>query len=55
MPPQDLKDIGGLVPLDLYERLRAYAFDRHLSQAEIIRRALDDYLPKTKTKKKPGN
>ena len=28
----------------IYERLRRLAFDERISMAEVIRRALDDYL-----------
>jgi hypothetical protein len=30
----------------IYERLRRLAFDERISMAEVIRRALDDYLSK---------
>jgi len=30
----------------VYERLRRLAFDERISMAEVIRRALDDYLQK---------
>jgi len=33
-----------------YERLRRLAFDERISMAEIIRRALDDYLKKSPKK-----
>jgi len=37
----------------VFERLRRLAFDERISMAEIIRRALDDYL--SKHSKKGGN
>ncbi len=37
---------------EVFERLRRLAFDERISMAEVIRRALDDYL--TKHSKKGG-
>ena len=40
---------------EVFERLRRLAFDERISMAEVIRRALDDYLktyPKKGGKKK---
>jgi len=37
----------------VFERLRRLAFDERISMAEIIRRAVDDYL--SKHSKKGGN
>ena len=37
----------------VFERLRRLAFDERISMAEVIRRALDDYL--TKHSKKGGS
>ena len=34
----------------IYERLRRLAFDERISMAEVIRRALDDYLSKRSKK-----
>jgi hypothetical protein len=34
----------------VFERLRHLAFDERVSMAEIIRRAVDDYLKKQSTK-----
>jgi predicted transcriptional regulator len=34
----------------VFERLRHVAFDERVSMAEIIRRAVDDYLKKHSTK-----
>jgi hypothetical protein len=33
----------------MHERLRRLAFDERISMAEVIRRALDDYLKNTAT------